>query len=107
MKNILYTLFLFSSLFLQTNTGSCQKHSEKLSIKDNTPIEDLDYQLTKQGFLNYYGTDDTAKAVINMFYRKRGMAGITYCLVPGVSCAVGEILVVIGSYRFLDIPKIL
>jgi hypothetical protein len=97
VKNISIVI-LFSFLFLQANKGNCQKHSENSSVKDSTPIEDLDYKLTKQEFLNYYGTDDTAKAVINMFYRKRGMAGITYCLVPGGSCAVGEILVVLGGF---------
>jgi hypothetical protein len=50
---------------------------------DTTPIELLDYKLTKYQFLNYYGTDDTSRALINMFFRKRSNSVYNACIPTG------------------------
>jgi len=92
------TLFAFCVLFFARNNDClAQNTANKQISKDSTPIEDLDYHLSKDEFMYYYGKDDTARAIIHMFYRKRGLGVIDFVVLPIGSSIVGAIVAVVGE----------
>jgi len=94
---LLIIIFFFPGL-LQTGTLSAQTSASDQFVKDSTPIELLDYHLSKDQFIYYYGKDDTAKAIINMFYRKRGSGAVDFALVPVLSFVGGTVLAFAGIF---------
>ncbi len=99
---IILVLSVFCLCFLSQNKSCFAQSPAKIqSAKDSTLIENLDYHLSKTEFTYYYGKDDTAKAIINMFYRKRGMAGIDFALIPFLSSFLGSGLVLVGAVEAL------
>src|ERR1039458_8433489 len=87
----IFLAFCIFSLFCIANHENCSAQSGNTRIvsHDSTPIAELDYHLSKDQFISYYGIDDTARAVIHMYYRKRGDPGRDFALIPGLSCLGG------------------
>ncbi len=50
-----------------------------------------EYQLDHAEFLTRYGVSDTARAIINMYYKKRGSALLTIQIAAVVSAAAGAV----------------
>lgn len=94
MNNRLLHFFgVFIIMCLMALPVYAQQDAPKQTVRDTTPLEQLDYHLTKKQFMEYYGMDDTSRAIINMFYRNRGAAGVVYCLVPSLSVVAGVAVV--------------
>jgi hypothetical protein len=73
-KNISFTimaalliLILFAPIWCHAQTVD----STGTGAIDSMAVENLDYHLSKNEFMHFYGTDDTTRALINMFFRKR------------------------------------
>ena len=97
MKSILF-IASFCFLFLVQNKACfAQSPAKTQSVKDSTPIELLDYHLSKDEFMYYYGKDDTAKAIIHMFYRKRGLGVIDFVVLPIGSSIIGGAMEASGA----------
>ena len=95
-------LFAIWSLFLAKNeTCSAQNVTNKQISRDSTPIELLDYHLSKDQFIYYYGKDDTSKAIIHMFFRKRGLGVIDFVVLPLGSSVVGGLMEAAGAVSVL------
>jgi len=92
MKSIL-ALCAFC-LFFQVQSESCsaQNNVKASTLIDSTPIEDLDYHLSKDAFMYYYGTDDTSRAIIHLFYRKRGIAALDFIVMPIAASVLGNLM---------------
>ena len=69
MKTILTFGFLVVLFCMKNVPGIAQGVQNEPGNPESTDITVLDYHLTKTEFLYYYGNDDTARAIINMFYR--------------------------------------
>src|ERR1035441_4755400 len=91
MKTLLACFIFFAVFVAKQENCFAQTGNARIMSHDSTPIEDLDYHLSREQFISYYGIDDTSKAIINMFYRERGLAGIDFALIPGLSCIGGYI----------------
>jgi len=50
---------------------------DSTTVDDSTDIKNLKWELSYDEFMEYYGTDDTSRALIHMFFRKRRFFGIT------------------------------
>jgi len=81
-------------------------------VRDTTPIENLDYNLSKQEFYYYYGVDDTSRALIHLFFRKRVNAVVNILLptVPSAGCIAIELEFggcgIFGSLDFLNLGPV-
>ncbi len=95
---IFVALICFSLFSLvSADVALAQNNEQKNFAKDSTPIENLDYHLSKAQFMYYYGLDDTARAIINMFYRKRGIGILDFFVYPIAASAVGDAAAGIGA----------
>jgi len=96
-KGFLISIPLLISLFMSFHAYSQVPASGHL-INDSTPIEKMDYKISKEEFMYYYGTDDTARALIHLFFRKRTNA-IVNIFAPGAPayCFIG------GSFLIPDL----
>ncbi len=97
MKVIIFAVCLFCFSFVPFQHTYAQTIEQKSFAKDTTPIEDLDYHLSKDEFMYYYGTDDTARAIINMFYRKRGVGILDFLVYPIGFSSIGAGAIGIGA----------
>ncbi len=91
--------FLAGSCFAQVDSNAKAKGL-------NTPDSLLDFRLSHAQFLYYYGTDDTSRALINMFFRKRSFYPIgndksadKVCLWVGVTVAAYMIVIPVLGIR--------
>jgi hypothetical protein len=81
MKNPKYYFIPFLMLLI-FKTGSCmaqENQQNRMLTRDTTPVELLEYRLNKAEFMHYYGVDDTSRALINMFFRKRTNSIVNFC----------------------------
>ena len=93
-------LVIFAVLFfslVSADIAKAQADAQKSFARDTTPIEYLDYHLSKPQFMYYYGTDDTARAIINMFYRKRGIGVLDFFVYPVAASVIGDATVLVGA----------
>jgi hypothetical protein len=71
MKFLFYSIFLVGILSHAPAAMAQINPKLRAVIKDTFPVSLLKHQLTKREFINNYGIDDTSRALINMFFRKR------------------------------------
>jgi hypothetical protein len=79
-------------------SGGCfaQTDSNNKAINNNAPDTLLEYRLSQNQFLYYYGNDDTARALINMFFRKRNFFSLGGSPSENVCWGVGLIVITDG-----------
>ena len=70
LKYLMIVLGVFLAFSVNTTSVRAQG-SHQDEPQDTTPAEELEYHLSSWQFKQYYGSSDTAIAVINMFFRKR------------------------------------
>jgi hypothetical protein len=87
-----FLFFLFSFFF---SASICRGQSDSIAVNDDyVPDSLLDYHLSQNSFLYYYGDDDTSRALINMFFRKRDFFGINNSIF-GVDNYCGPVILIL------------
>ena len=76
LKYLLIIPGIFLAVLVAPTSGKAQDNRNRSEMQreepqDTTPAEELDYHLNSWQFKHYYGSSDTAIAVLNMFFRKR------------------------------------
>ena len=82
MFRIIILIFILIGCFAVLKASAQKHYNPRSFVKDSTPIELLNYNIRQDVFLNNYGLDDTSRALINMFFRKRKIAFLESCGVP-------------------------
>jgi hypothetical protein len=85
MKNPVIHCFVVALVILLSINSSMAQSKGPTLTKDTTPIDQLEYRLSQLEFQHYYGIDDTSRAIINMFFRKRTNSIVNFCA-PGTAC---------------------
>jgi hypothetical protein len=91
MVRLKYLCLLFSIMFFLHAVPGFSQSDSSYTYNEDTPDSLLDFRLSYSEFMHYYGTDDTSKAMINMFFRKRSLfatgpryEGLKTCCVPAI-----------------------
>src|ERR1022692_3184484 len=71
MRKMLVTAFLFT---IKISFAS----DLFISALNDTTITKNEYKISKKGFLEKYGRDDSSRALINFYFRKRGAGKIVF-----------------------------